>query len=230
MGLIENHVRENPAKETLLKGLVNGDISQKFEILREYTYHEGGRNIVGNSLSTVFFTPWIIIGPLFIILGFVALFGPDSEVPILITLCCIFPGGVIATMIGIAGLRASLGEMVNPDDYVEYEVNVYFNRRDKYLAEVNVILDATDEDLIGDINFVNEITLSKKSRIRCNFSPGSDGAVRPDFNNFIVSHGDISIQLDHHTFLNDNERNEIAKKWSKRLGVEIETPLVFWKG
>jgi len=72
--------------------------------------------------------------------------------------------------------------------------------------------------------------LSKKSRIRCNFSPGSDGAVRPDFNNFIVSHGDISIQLDHHTFLNDNERNEIAKKWSKKLGVEIETPLVFWKG
>ena len=227
MGLLENHGRENPAKDALLDELVSGNISHQFEILREYSNHEGGRNIVGNSLSTVFFTPWVIAGPVFVILGFVALFGPDSEVPIFVTFCCIFPSGVIVTMIGITGLKGSLGEIVNPDDYVEYEWTVYFNSREKYLAEVNVILDATDEDLIDEINFVNEITLSKKSRIRCRFHPGSDGAVRPDFNNFVVSHGDVSIQLDHHTYLSDNERNKIAGEWSERLGVEIGKPLVF---
>ncbi len=73
----------------------------------------------------------------------------------------------------------------------------------------------------------NVITLSKKSRIRCRFRPGSDGAVRPDFNNFLVSYGDVYIELDHHTYLRDNKRDKIAKEWSERLGVEIENPLVF---
>ena len=227
MGLLENHRIRDSAKEDLLEGLVSGNIPHQFEVLREFTSHEGGRNIVGNSLSTAFFIPWIITGPIFVILGFIALVGPDSEVPIFLTLCCIFPAGIIATSIGITGLKGALGEMVNPDDYVEYEVSVYFNRREKYMAEVNVILDATDDEIIGDINFVDEITLSNSSRIRCRFRPGSDGAVRPDFNNFVLTDGDVSIQLDHHTYLNDNMRDKIAKEWSGRLGVEIADPLLF---
>jgi len=227
MGLLENHRMGDSAKEALIEGLVSGNIPHQFEVLREFTDHQGGRNIVGNSLSTAFFIPWIIAGPIFVILGFVALVGPDSEVPIFLTLCCIFPAGIIATSIGIVGLKGALGEMVNPDDYVKYEVSVYFNRREKYLAEVNVILDATDDDIIGDINIVDEIILSSSSRIRCRFRPGSDGAVRPDFNNFLLTDGGVSIQLDHHTYLNDNKRDKIAKEWSEKLGVEIADPLIF---
>ena len=54
----------------------------------------------------------------------------------------------------------------------------------------------------------------------------SDGAVRPDFNNFFVSHGDVSIQLDGHTYLNEKKRIAIAKEWSEKLGVIIGEPLL----
>ena len=64
MGMLENHRIRDSAKEDLLEGLVSGNIPHQFEVLREFTSHEGGRNIVGNSLSTAFFIPWIIAAAL----------------------------------------------------------------------------------------------------------------------------------------------------------------------
>ena len=57
----------------------------------------------------------------------------------------------------------SVGEVIYPDEYEKYEVTTYFNRREKYLTEVSVIIDATDKDKIGDITFIEEITLSKRA-------------------------------------------------------------------
>jgi len=225
MGLLNQYSR-NEVKNDLITELVSGEISHRFEVVREYTGHTGGRNIASNTFSTIFFLPWLIGGLIFILAGFVALFGPDSEVPIFVTLCCIFPGGIIVTMIGFFSVRDSVGEVINPDEYEKYEVTVFFNRGERYLAEVKVVLDATNDDLIGDITFLDEITLSNKSEIYCNFIPGSDGAVRPDFNNFFVSHGDVSIQLDGHTYLNEKKRIAIAKEWSEKLGVIIGEPLL----
>ena len=51
--------------------------------------------------------------------------------------------------------------------------------------------------------------------------------MRPDYNNFLVSHGDTSIILDHHTYLSDEQREEIANEWSTKLGVEIGEQLVY---
>lgn len=221
-----NQYDKNGVKNDLITELASGEISHRFEVVREYTGHTGGRNIARNTFSTIFFLPWLIGGLIFILAGFVALFGPDSEVPIFVTLCCIFPGGIIVTMIGFFSVRDSVGEVINPEEYEKYEVTVFFNRGERYLAEVKVVLDATNDDLIGDITFLDEITLSNKSEIYCKFIPGSDGAVRPDFNNFFVSHGDVSIQLDGHTYLNEKKRIAIAKKWSEKLGVIIGEPLL----
>ena len=225
MSLLNQHNR-NEVKNDLITELASGEISHRFEVVREYTGHTGGRNIASNTFSTIFFLPWLIGGIIFILAGFVALFGPDSEVPIFVTLCCIFPGGIIVTMIGFFSVRDSVGEVINPEEYEKYEVTVFFNRGERYLAEVKVVLDATNDDLIGDITFLDEITLSNKSEIYCKFIPGSDGAVRPDFNNFFVSHGDVSIQLDGHTYLNEKKRIAIAKEWSEKLGVIIGEPLL----
>ena len=225
MSLLNQHNR-NEVKNDLITELASGEISHRFEVVREYTGHTGGRNIASNTFSTIFFLPWLIGGLIFILAGFVALFGPDSEVPIFVTLCCIFPGGIIVTMIGFFSVRDSVGEVINPEEYEKYEVTVFFNRGERYLAEVKVVLDATNDDLIGDITFLDEINLSNKSEIHCKFIPGSDGAVRPDFNNFFVSHGDVSIQLDGHTYLNEEKRIAIAKEWSEKLGVIIGEPLL----
>jgi len=225
MSLLNQYDR-NEVKNDLIKELASGEISHRFEVVRKYTGHTGGRNIASNTFSTIFFLPWLIGGLIFILAGFVALFGPDSEVPIFVTLFCIFPGGIIVTMIGFFSVRDSVGEVINPEEYEKYEVTVFFNRGERYLAEVKVVLDATNDDLIGDITFLDEITLSNKSEIHCKFIPGSDGAVRPDFNNFFVSHGDVSIQLDGHTYLNDKERIAIAREWSEKLGVKIGDPLL----
>ena len=221
-----NQFNKNGVKNDLITELASGEISHRFEVVREYTGHTGGRNIASNTFSTIFFLPWLIGGIIFILAGFVALFGPDSEVPIFVTLCCIIPGGIIVTMIGFFSVRDSVGEVINPEEYEKYEVTVFFNRGERYLAEVKVVLDATNDDLIGDITFLDEITLSNKSEIYCKFIPGSDGAVRPDFNNFFVSHGDVSIQLDGHTYLNEKKRIAIAKEWSEKLGVIIGEPLL----
>ena len=216
---------QNKAKEELLKGLISGEISHRFEVIRESKSSTGGRGIVGNTASTIFFIPWIIVGLIFVGVSFLIIFSPDSEAPIFLS-CCTFGMGSLAATIGFSGVRGSVGEMVNPEDYEKYEVTVFFNRRERYLAEVKVVLDATDDDLIGDITFLNEITLSKKSEIYCRYRPGSDGAVRPDFNNYFVSHGLVSITLDSHTYLKDKQRNKIAKEWSEKLGVKIGEPLV----
>ena len=221
-----NQYNKNGVKNDLITELSSGEISHRFEVVREYTGHTGGRNIASNTLSTIFFLPWLIGGLIFILAGFVALFGPDSEVPIFVTLCCIFPGGIIVTMIGFFSVRDSVGEVINPDEYEKYEVTVFFNRGERYLAEVKVVLDATNDDLIGDITFLDEITLSNKSRIYCKFNPGSEGSATPDRNNFFVSHGDVAIQLDGHTYLNEKKRIAIAKEWSEKLGVIIGEPLL----
>ena len=68
-------------------------------------------------------------------------------------------------MIGFFSVRDSVGEVINPEEYEKYEVTVFFNRGERYLAEVKVVLDATNDDLIGDITFLDEITLSNKSEI-----------------------------------------------------------------
>jgi hypothetical protein len=222
-----NQYNKNGVKNDLITELASGEISHRFEVVREYTGHTGGRNIASNTFSTIFFLPWLIGGLIFILAGFVALFGPDSEVPIFVTLCCIFPGGIIVTMIGFFSVRDSVGEVINPEEYEKYEVTLFFNRGERYLAEVKVVLDATNDELIGEITFLDEITLSNKSEIYCKFIPGSDGAVRPDFNNFFVSHGDVSIQLDGHTYLNEKKRIAIAKEWSEKLGVIIGEPLLW---
>lgn len=217
---------ENEAKGELIKGLASGEISHRFEVIREYTRSIGGRKIIGNTGSMIFFLPWIIVGLLFVGVSFLIVFSPDSEAPILLS-CCTFGAGLLAASIGFSGVKGSVGEMIKPDDYEKYEVTVYFNRRERYLAEVKVILDAKDDELIGDITFLDEISLSKKSKIFCRYQPGSDGAVRPDFNDFIISHGNVSIQLDGHTYLKDKKRIEIAKEWSEKLGVKIGEPLVW---
>lgn len=219
-----NQYNKNGVKNDLITELASGEISHRFEVVRKYTGHTGGRNIASNTFSTIFYLPWLIGGLIFILAGFVALFGPDSEVPIFVTLCCIFPGGIIVTMIGFFSVRDSVGEVINPEEYEKYEVTVFFNRGERYLAEVKVVLDATNDDLIGDITFLDEITLSNKSEIYCKFIPGS-GDER-DFNNFFVSHGDVSIRLDRHTYLNEKKRIAIAKEWSEKLGVIIGEPLL----
>ena len=224
MSLLNQHGR-NEVKDDLIADLVSGEISHHFEAIRRYTSHTGGRNVVSNTLETAFFLPWFITGIIFVVLGFIALVGSESEVPIFVTLCCIFPCGIIATMIGFSSVKASVEEVVNPDEYEKYEVTVFFNRSKRYLAEVKVVLDAYDDEIIGDIIFLDEIYLSNKSEILCKYTPGSDGAVRPDYNDFIVSHCNVSIQIDHHTYLGDKERVEIAKEWSEKLGVKTRVPL-----
>lgn len=219
-----NQYNKNGVKNDLITELASGEISHRFEVVRKYTGHTGGRNIASNTFSTIFYLPWLIGGLIFILAGFVALFGPDSEVPIFVTFCCIFPCGIIVTMIGFFSVRDSVGEVINPEEYEKYEVTVFFNRGERYLAEVKVVLDATNDDLIGDITFLDEITLSNKSEIYCKFIPGS-GDER-DFNNFFVSHGDVSIRLDRHTYLNEKKRIAIAKEWSEKLGVIIGEPLL----
>jgi hypothetical protein len=219
-----NQYNKNGVKNDLITELASGEISHSFEVVREYTGHTGGRNIASNTFSTIFFLPWLIGGLIFILAGFVALFGPDSEVPIFVTLCCIFPGGIIVTMIGFFSVRDSVGEVINPEEYEKYEVTLFFNRGERYLAEVKVVLDATNDELIGEITFLDEITLSNKSEIYCRFIPGSE--TQSPLNNFFVSHGDVSIQLDGHRYLNEKKRIAIAKEWSEKLGVIIGEPLL----
>ena len=50
----EQYEKENAAKDDLVRGLVSGSISHRFEIIREYTGHIGGRNIASNTFSTIF--------------------------------------------------------------------------------------------------------------------------------------------------------------------------------
>ena len=225
MSLIEKYGGKD-AKDDLIRGLSTGELSHRFEVIREYTGHVGGRNIIGNTLGTIFFLPWIIVGAIFVIVSFLIIFNPhgESEAPFFVGCCTLILGSGAAT-IGISAVKGSVEEVTNPDDYEKYEVTVYFNRHEKYIAEVKVILDATDKDIIGDITFVDEISLSSKSEIFCSYQPGSDGAVRPDYNYFIVSHGDVSITLDNHNYLNDKNRMKIAEKWAERLGVKIREPL-----
>jgi len=226
MSLLDKYDR-NGAKDDLMRGLTTGNLSHRFEVIREYTKDIGGRNIVGNTLGTIFFLPWVVVGLIFVVVSFFIIFNPhgESEAPFYLGFCTLFMGS-IAFMIGFSAVRNSVGEVINPDDYVKYETAVYFNRHEGYLAEVEIIIDATDENLIGDITLIDEIHITKKCEIFCRYHPGSDGAVRPDFNDFIISHGNVSIQLDGHTFLNDKKRIAIAKEWSEKLGVKIGEPLV----
>ena len=134
---------QNKTKKDLTKGLVSGEISHRFEVIREYTRSAGGRKIIGNTGSTIFFLPWIIVGLVFIGGSFLALLSPDCEAPW--AFCLMLPAGLLVASIGVAGVKGSVGEMIMPEDYEKYEVTVYFNRRERYLAKVRVVLDATDD-------------------------------------------------------------------------------------
>ena len=226
MSLLDKH-RGDGVKNDLIKGLTTGKLPHRFEVIREYTDHTGGRNLVANTLSTIFFLPWVIVGSIFVIVSFFIIFNPhgESEAPFYLGFCTLFLGG-IAFLIGISAVKGSVEEVVNPDDYVKSEVTVYFNRHEHYVAEILVITDATNRDIVGDISVLDEIKITKKCEIFCRYRPGSDGAVRPDFNDYFISDGNVSIMLDNHTYLDDKSRLEIAKKWSEKLGAKIGNPLV----
>ena len=217
-------VNAGGAKDDLIQGLTSGELSPHFEVIREYTGHTGGRNIASNTYATAFFLPCLIIGIISIGASFLILFSPDSEAPIWTSGCTLIAGS-IATITGFSAVKASVGEVVDPDDYVKYEMTVFFNSRERYLAKIEVILDATDDNLIGDITIVDEIILSDKSEIKCEFHPGSDGGMTSDSHNYFVSLGNVSITIDHHGYLKDKEEIKIADEWSKRLGVKVGTPL-----
>ena len=223
---------QNKTKDHLVRGLRSGEISHHFEVIRADTHSTGGRKITKNIVSTILYIPLLISGLISIPGSFFVIFLPTlDDVGFLVAFpfCFIFFGGLIMTITGFDGIKDSVGEMIIPDDYEKYVMAVYFNRRRRYIAEVKTILDATNDDIIGDISCVKDISLSKKSKIFCRYYPGSSGDGlhgSPASNCFIISHGNVSIQLDVRKWLSDEERIAIAKDWSERLGVRIRDPLI----
>jgi hypothetical protein len=206
------------------------NLLDKCEVIRADTHSTGGRKITKNIGSTILYIPLLISGLISIPGSFFVIFLPTlDEVGFLVAFpfCFIFFGGLIMTMIGFNGLKDSVGEMIMPDDYEKYVMAVYFNRRRRYIAEVKTILDATNDDIIGDISCVKDISLSKKSKIFCRYHPGEPGEYgSPTSNCFIVSHRRESIRLDKNHWLSDERRIAIAEDWSEKLGVKIGDPLI----
>ena len=229
MGLL-HRVNTNPAKEELTEVLVTGENDEPFEVIRDYISKEGGRKIAKNTGITLVFLPFLLVGLLFVVVAFIILISPDSEVPIWGSLCS-FSLGSVAMYVGWMFISESVGEVINPDDFEKSEVRVFFHEEYQYLAEVKVILDATDEDKIGDIIFLKQIFLSDECEIECEFIRGyvSEHSSRPDQNTFYVSGGDklrTKITICKRNELNPTKRIEIAEKFSKKLGVRIAEPLV----
>ena len=225
-----HRVNTNPAKEELTDVLVRGEEDKSFEVIRDYIFKEGGRKIAKNTSITVAFLPFLLVGLLFVGIAFIILLSPDSEVPIWVSLCSLTLGS-IAAYVGWMFISESVGEVINPDDFEKSEVRVFFHEEYQYLAEVKVILDATDEDKIGDIIFLKQIFLSDECEIECEFIRGWSGehSSRPDQNTFYVSGGDklrTKITICRRNELNPTKRIEIAEKFSKKLGVRIAEPLV----
>ena len=128
---------------------------------------------------TLAFLPFLLVGLLFVVIAFIILISPDSEVPIWGSLCS-FGLGSVAMYVGWELVSESVGEVINPDDFEKSEVKVFFHDDYQYLA-VKVILDATDEDKIGDIIFLKQIFLSDECEINANlFEDISEHTSRPD--------------------------------------------------
>ncbi len=227
---IWHRVNTNPAEEELTELLVTGEDDESFEVIRDYISKEGGRKIAKNTGITLVFLPFLLVGLLFVGITFIILLSPDSEVPIWGSLCSL-SGGSVAMYVGWMFISESVGEVVNPDDFEKSEVRVFFHEEYQYLAEVKVILDATDEDKIGDIIFLKQIFLSDECEIECEFIRGySDNHTSsPDQNTFYVSDGNklgTRITICYRSDLKQAKRIEIAEKFSKKLGVRIAEPLV----
>lgn len=225
-----HRVNTNPAKEELTEVLVTGENDESFEVIRDYISKEGGRKIAKNTGITLVFLPFLLVGLLFVGITFIILLSPDSEVPIWGSLCSLSLGSV-AMYVGWMFISESVGEMINPDDFEKSEVRVFFHEEYQYLAEVKVILDATDEDKIGDIIFLKQIFLSDECEIECEFIRGhiSEHTSSPDRNTFYISGGHklgTKITICERNGLNSTKRIEIAEKFSKKLGVRIAEPLV----
>jgi len=231
MSLLKQNSK-NKTKDHLVRGLRSGEISHHFEVIRANTHSTGGRKITKNIASTILYIPLLISGLISIPGSFFVIFLPTlDEVGLLVAFpfCFIFFGGLSMTIIGFNGLKDSVREMIIPDDYEKYVMVVYFNRRRQYLAEVKTVLDATNDGTIGDITVFEDFCLSKKSKIFCRYNPGDSGDGlhgSPASNCFIISHGNVSIQLDVRKWLSDEKRVSIAKYWSERLGVRIRDPLI----
>ena len=86
MGLL-HRVNTNPAKEELTELLVTGEDDESFEVIRDYISKEGGRKLVKNTGMTLAFLPFLLVGLLFVVVAFIILISPDSEVPIWGSLC-----------------------------------------------------------------------------------------------------------------------------------------------
>ena len=229
MGLLQR-VTTSPAKEELTELLVTGEDDESFEVIRDYISKEGGRKLVKNTGMTLAFLPFLLVGLLFVVIAFIILISPDSEVPIWGSLCS-FSLGSVAMYVGWELVSESVGEVINPDDYEKSEVKVFFHDDYQYLAEVKVILDATDEDKIGDIIFLKQIFLSDECEIECEFDPGytDNHSGRPESNTFYVSDGNKNgtcITIFYRGYLKEAKRIEIAERFSKKLGIRIADPLV----
>ena len=180
---------------------------------------------------TVFFLPWIFGGLFCVGISFIALFNPEIEVGFLARLlisACSFIGGFVVLYIGWTFVSESVDEVIYPDDYEEWEITVFFHSEYRYLAEIMIITDATDEDIIGDITFLNEIFLTEKSKIICYFSPGGGGAdsYYPPNNNFYVSNESHKLCISENYGLSNKKRLKMAEDFSVKLGIEVADPLV----
>ena len=114
---------------------------------------------------------------------------------------------------------------------VAIAINKVIEQNPTDFANLKAILDATDEDKIGDIIFLKQIFLSDECEIECEFIRGyvSEHSSRPDRNTFYVSGGDklrTKITICKRNELKPTKRIEIAEKFSKKLGVRIAEPLV----
>ena len=226
-----DEVSSGIAKDELIEGLVSGELDESFEVIREYKDSLGGRKIPKNAGLTVFFLPWIFGGLIFVGISFIALFNPEIEVGFLARLlisACSFIGGFVVLYIGWTFVSESVDEVIYPDDYEEWEITVFFHSEYRYLAEIMIITDATDEDIIGDITFLNEIFLTEKSKIICYFSPGGGGAdsYYPPNNNFYVSNESHKLCISENYGLSNKKRLKMAEDFSVKLGIEVADPLV----
>lgn len=226
-----DEVSSSSAKDELIDGLVSGELDESFEVIREYTDSLGGRKIPKNAGLTVFFLPWIFGGLFFAGISFIVLLNPEIEVGFLARLAmagCTFTGGFVVLYIGWTFVSMSVDEVINPDDYEEWKVTVFFHSIYRYLAEVMIITDATNEDIIGDITFSNELFLTEKSKIICYFSPGGGGAdsYYPPNNNFYVSNESHKLCISENYGLSNKKRVKMAKDYSVKLGIEVADPLV----
>ena len=226
-----DEVSSGSAKDELVEGLVSGELDESFEVIREYMDSLGGRKIPKNAGLTVFFLPWIFGGLFSVGISFIALFNPEIEVGFLARLlisACSFIGGFVVLYIGWTFVSESVDEVIYPDDYEEWEITVFFHSEYRYLAEIMIITDATDEDIIGDITFLTEIFLTEKSEIICKFSPGGGGAdsAYPATNNFYVSNGSDELLISANYYLSNKNRVKMATDFSVKLGIEVADPLV----